>query len=90
MKDSIEVVSISLDPMDVWKEATEEHGITWHNWNDLQETNGIFSRFNVKGYPTYFLVSPDGKLIGKQTGYRKGILFEFIEKTITEYGQFGE
>lgn len=90
MKDSIEVVSISLDPMDVWKEATEEHGITWHNWNDLQETNGIFSRFNVKGYPTYFLVSPDGKLIGKQVGYSKGILFEFIEKTITEYGQFGE
>ena len=81
-KDKISVVSISCDPEDAWKKASLQHRLTSYNWNDLEGANGIFARFGVTEYPTYFLVSPDGKLIGKQTGYRKGILFEFIEKTI--------
>jgi len=40
------------------------------------------ARFGVKAYPTYFLVSPDGKLIGKQVGYGKGSLLEFVKKNV--------
>ena len=85
MADSVTVVSISLDPLDTWKEATVKHGIKWHSWNDLKQENGIFARFGVKAYPTYFLVSPDGKLIGKQVGYSKGILFKFVKETIEKH-----
>ena len=82
MKDRIEVVSISIDTEAIWKKASAKHSITWHNWNDLQKENGIFARFGVKAYPTYVLVSPDGKLIGKQVGYSKGILFKFVKENV--------
>ena len=82
MKDSVAVVSISPDPMDIWKQATIEHGISWYNWNDMQGDNGIFSHYNIKGYPTYFVVSPDGELIAKHIGYSNGILLKFLEETI--------
>lgn len=82
MKDKLEVVSICQDGERGWKEASAKHGITWHNWNDLQKDNGIFARFDVRTIPQYFLVSPEGQLLGEQTGYGKGSLFEFIEKTM--------
>ena len=85
MKDSVAIVSISPDPLDIWKQATIEHGISWHNWNDMQGDNGIFFRYNIKGYPTYFIVSPDGELIAKQRGYSKGLLLEFLKETIVKY-----
>ena len=85
MKDRIEVVSISIDTEAIWKKASAKHCITWHNWNDLQKENGIFARFGVKAYPTYVLVSPDGKLIGKQVGYSKGSLFKFVKETIEKH-----
>ena len=85
MKDRIEVVSISIDTEAIWKKASAKHCITWHNWNDLQKENGIFARFGVKAYPTYVLVSPDGRLIGKQVGYSKGILFKFVKETIEKH-----
>ena len=85
MADSVAVVSISLDPLNVWEKATMKHGIKWHSWNDLKQENGIFAHFGVKAYPTYFLVSPDGKLIGKQVGYSKGILFKFVKETIEKH-----
>ena len=87
MADSVAVVSISLDPLDTWKEATVKHGIKWHSWNDLKQENGIFARFGVKAYPTYVLVSPDGKLIGKQVGYSKGSLFKFVKETIEKHNK---
>ena len=85
MADSVAVVSISLDPLNVWEKATMKHGIKWHSWNDLKQENGIFAHFGVKAYPTYFLVSPDGKLIGKQVGYSKGSLFTFVKETIEKH-----
>ena len=85
MKDSVAIVSISPDPLDIWKQATIEHGISWHNWNDMQGDNGIFFRYNIKGYPTYFIVSPDGELIAKQRGYSKGLLLEFLKETIVKH-----
>ena len=85
MKDRIEVVSISIDTEATWKKASAKHCITWHNWNDLQKENGIFARFGVKAYPPYVLVSPDGRLIGKQVGYSKGILFKFVKETIEKH-----
>ena len=87
MKDRIEVVSISIDTEAIWKKASANHNITWHNWNDLQKENGIFAHFGVKAYPTYVLVSPDGKLIGKQVGYSNGILFEFVKETIEKHNK---
>lgn len=85
MADSLEVISISQDSEKEWRRASARHGITWHNWNDLQRENGIFARFRVSSAPYYFLVSPEGKLIASKFGYGKGSLFKFVKETIAEH-----
>ncbi len=82
MSDSLEVVSISQDPEEIWHKASAKHHITWHNWNDLERENGIFAHFEVQAIPHYFLISPEGKLIASQLGYDKGILFEFVKENV--------
>lgn len=76
--DSLEVVSISQDSERIWRKASARHGITWHNWNDLQRDNGIFNRFGIRDIPHYFLVSPEGKAIAEDSGYGKGLLKPFV------------
>jgi thiol-disulfide isomerase/thioredoxin len=40
---------------------------------ELKAANDAASkRFNVDGFPTYILLSPDGKELGRQVGYREG------------------
>ena len=87
MKDSVAVVSISPDDLATWKETTIKHGIKWHNWNDMKGVNGIFAHYQIKGYPTYFLVAPNGKLIAKQVGYSKGSLFKFVQEHTSSVGK---
>lgn len=87
MADSLEVVSISQDSEKEWRRASARHGITWHNWNDLQREKGIFARFRVSSAPYYFLVSPEGKLIANKFGYGKGSLFKFVKETIARHNK---
>lgn len=84
-KDNLTIVSISSDPETAWKRASRKNSLTGHNWNDLQGSNGIFARLGIEGSPTYLLLSPDGKLIGKETGYKDGFLFKFVKETIAEH-----
>ncbi len=87
MADSLEVISISQDSEKEWRRASARHGITWHNWNDLQRENGIFARFRIRTIPHYFLISPEGKIIATDIGYSKGSLLEFVKKTIAEHNK---
>ena len=84
-KDNLTIVSISSDPETAWKRASRKYSLTGHNWNDLQGSNGIFAQFGIEGTPTYLLLSPDGKLIGKETGYKYGFLFKFVKESIAEH-----
>lgn len=73
-KDSLEVISLSLENRKGWEEASKTHSITWNNWNDLEGKNGLYSRYGVKGIPHFVLISPEGKVIDSWTGYGKGML----------------
>lgn len=88
MKSKLEVVSISQDGESMWRKSSAKHGITWHNWNDLQKDNGIFARFNIQAIPNYFLVSPEGKVIASMEGYGKGVLkHSFLPKYMDRGGK---
>lgn len=84
-KDNLTIVGISSDPEKAWKRASRKYSLAGYNWNDMQGTNGIFTRYGIEGTPTYLLFSPDGKLIGKETGYKYGLLFKFVKETIAEH-----
>lgn len=73
-KDSLEVVSLSIENRKGWEEASKSHAMTWNNWNDLEETNGLYARYGVIGIPHFVLISPEGKVIDSWSGYGKGLL----------------
>ena len=48
--------------------------MTWNNWNDLEENNGLYARYGVRGIPHFVLISPEGKVVDSWSGYAKGWL----------------
>ena len=81
-EDSLEVVSLSLDTERIWHDYSAKEGMTWHNLNDMQGFNGIAARFGVGVVPLFVLVSPQGTLVEKWSGYVKGDLKARIEKLL--------
>lgn len=73
-KDSLEVISLSIENRKGWEEASKSHAITWNNWNDLEENNGLYARYGVRGIPHFVLISPEGKVVDSWSGYAKGWL----------------
>lgn len=73
-KDSLEVVSLSIENRKGWEEASKAHAMTWNNWNDLEGTNGLYARYGVRGIPHFVLISPEGKVVDSWSGYGKGLL----------------
>lgn len=83
-KGRLEVVSLSLDAMKVWADATDEHPITWNNWNDKKGRNGLYAKFPTQGVPFYVLLSPDGTVIAMKAGYAKGEIKKLLKKHIAD------
>lgn len=72
--DKLTVVGLSCDRKKTWERASAEHNITWLNVNDLQGTNGLYAKYGVRGIPSYVLISPEGIVMKKWSGYGKGSL----------------
>ena len=83
-KDKLEVVSLSIDRMKSWKDASAQHKMTWHNWNEMKEDGGIYAHYGVRGIPFYVIISPEGKIISKWTGYGKGLLKMKMKRWIVD------
>lgn len=78
-KDRLVAVSISIDNEKVWKEHSASEGITWMSLSDKKLGTGIAAKYGVRGIPYFVLLSPDGKVVKKWSGYSKGL----IEKNIS-------
>jgi len=80
--DRLHVISISSDNKDTWHKISGEKNITWVNLNDMKNENGIFAYYGITGIPHYVMISPEGKVLSKWTGYGKGSLKEKVKETI--------
>lgn len=80
---TLAVVSISLDKERAWREASQEHGITWNDWNDPKGTSGSVRAYGTNGIPTFILVSPDGTIQQIIVGYREGLLRRTIQSALS-------
>ena len=77
--DSVNFISLSEDPDEQWREASEEHGISWNNFNyggDL----AFKLTYDVSGIPSYFIISPDGVIVDSWAGYSEGVIRERLGK----------
>ena len=81
-KDSLVIVSLSLDTKEIWKQESPKHGMTWYNLNDLKGRSGMAAKYGVWGIPHYVLVSPQGTMTTQWSGYSKGNLKENVKKRL--------
>ena len=81
-QDRLAVVSISLDSENNWREASEEHGIFWNDWNDPKGPSGSVRTYGTTGIPTFVLVSPEGIINSILVGYGEGRLRRAVQNVI--------
>ena len=70
---------------DALKEVLEEEDISWRSfWNGPKGTGGpISDAWNVKGWPTLYVLDTEGKIVYK--GHGRG-MDEALEKALTDAG----
>ena len=71
---NLQLVSISVDGEEGWKEASELHQITWTNWRDPMGQAGSIRAYNQNGIPVFVLVDPEGIIKDIQLGHYDGLL----------------
>lgn len=59
-KDRFEMITISSDMIKPWK--MQESKVSWHEWNDHKRAKEIGRKYDIKGLPTFFIISPEGKI----------------------------
>ena len=79
-KDSLEIVSISMDTKESWSDFVERKGLTGNQWNEFAKgTTGLAAVYQVKGIPRYVMISPEGIVVGMWSGYGPGSIKEKVQ-----------
>ncbi|WP_373725491.1 TlpA family protein disulfide reductase [Bacteroides heparinolyticus] len=82
-RDTLAIVSISIDPPKSWKAFVEKRQMKGNQWNELRKAGtGLAMSYGVKGYPHYVLIAPDGKIQSIWGGYGKGSLLKKLKEEI--------
>lgn len=81
-KDRLTIVSLSIDTKKGWEDASKRHEMTWQNLSDLKGNNGLYAKYGVRGIPNYVLISPEGRIIKKWSGYGKGSLKQKLRRLL--------
>ena len=79
-KDSLEIVSISMDTKESWSDFVERKGLTGNQWNELAKgTTGLAAVYQVKAIPRYVMITPEGIIVGMWSGYGPGSIKEKVQ-----------
>lgn len=79
-KKGFEIISISFEDAAKLKPYVKEKEMNWHHISDPDKK--IITKYNVKYWPSPFLVGPDGVVIAKDAPLRGDNLMATIEKHI--------
>jgi len=82
--DKLTIVTIALEKDGrYWKKASQKDGFVWKHQivdqNRLVLMSSIARKYGVSEIPAKFLISPEGKLIGKPTFHQIDSLFRVIQ-----------
>ena len=72
--ENLTIISISLDSDARWKESIDTHDMPWVNIRDPKSYGGLAANYGVTGIPNYTIISPEGKILDKWSGYGEGLL----------------
>lgn len=74
-KNKFEMITISEDKLSEWKKKPLGE-VSWHEWNDHNLAIDIRKKYDVQAIPTFFVVTPEGKIIKKYVGFSEQLLDE--------------
>ena len=77
-KDKFEMITVSEDKLSEWKEKPNGE-VSWHEWNDHNLAIDIRKKYNVDAIPTFFVITPEGKIVKKLEGFTEGRIDEMKE-----------
>ena len=76
--DQVVLLGVNTDPSEKLKELIKTENITWRNWADEFNRGPISALFNIRHWPTIFVVDAKGTLRGKD------VPSGALEKVLTE------
>ena len=82
LSDSVTIVSFSVDSKkDLWLQSLQRDSVSWLSlWDGKGSYSETYIKYGVHGFPTFFLINPNGKIIDKWVGYGKGSLLSKLER----------
>jgi len=80
--EKLTIISISLDTDAMWKETMNEHDMPWVNIRDPKTYGGLAANYEVHGIPNYTMISPEGKIVDKWSGFGDGYLKRKVGENI--------
>jgi thioredoxin-related protein len=83
-KDSVSFVSYFIDAnKETWQATTDQEGITWPSlWTPGGKYSEVYNKYGITGTPTFFIISPDHKIISQWFGYEDGIIEKELAKAM--------
>ncbi|HRN55865.1 TlpA disulfide reductase family protein [Agriterribacter sp.] len=81
-KEKMQIISFYADKSkDIWLTGVVRDQPSWLTLWDGKGTAGeTVLKYGVSGYPTFFLIDPQGKIVWRGSGYGEGSVKEGIEK----------
>ncbi|MCG9910706.1 MAG: AhpC/TSA family protein [Flavobacteriales bacterium] len=78
---SLEIITFSVDAKkSTWLQSIKRDSLPWKN---VWDGNGSFGetciKYGVQGYPTFFIISPEGIILDRWSGYGKGLILLKLE-----------
>lgn len=61
------VLGINTDIPDEARKAYEDYKVSFPNWSDGTTSGPLTTLFNLRNFPTIYLIGPDGKIVLKNT-----------------------
>lgn len=78
-RDRMEIVGINVDDFVNWHTNEWAAKLAWPNWNDRNGQEGLVARLDATfAVPTYVLLSPEGRILRKITGYGPGMFHALV------------
>ena len=82
-KDSVSFISYFIDNKAHWLNTLRTDSIVWLSlWGKGFKYSDACSKYSVTGTPTFFLISPDKKIVSTWFGYEKGIVEKEIKMAL--------
>lgn len=80
--DRLRIVSISSDDKKMWSDYVTSKDLKGYHWNELSKIQYLYNSYGVRGIPSYVMISPEGVVIDKWSGYGKGSLMKKVSEIL--------